>query len=260
MRWDPTRYLEFAAERGRPFDDLVGRIGAEYPDVVVDLGCGPGNLTRRLVARWPKAQILGVDSSPEMIERAVADGVGDRLDFQVADLREWAPGEPVDVVVCNATLQWVPDHLAVLPRLVDAVRRGGWLAFQVPGNFGDRSHTAMAELATSPRWSAAFAGRDRARAAVETPAAYLPALAGLGCTADVWETTYLPVLQGPDAVVRWVTGTGLRPYLQALGSDAEREEFLADYRALVSPAYPEHPWGTVLPFRRVFAVARRGDS
>jgi trans-aconitate 2-methyltransferase len=270
MRWDPQRYLEFAAERGRPFADLVARIGTDNPRLVVDLGCGPGNLTRTLVDRWPGARIHGVDSSTEMIERAVSEsdaavstnseGSTGRLTFEVADLRTWAPPEPVDVIVCNATLQWVPDHLDLLPRLVEGVRRGGWLAFQVPGNFGDRSHTAMSELVRSNRWSAAFEGRDRARAAVEEPATYLETLAGLGCTADVWETTYLHVLQGPDAVVRWVMGTGLRPYLQALEADADRQEFLADYRALVAPAYPERPWGTVLPFRRIFAVAQRGAA
>ena len=257
MRWDPDQYLQFAAERGRPFDDLLGRVPEEDPAVVVDLGCGPGTLTRTLADRWPLARVLGVDSSPEMVQRAVAEGTSERLGFSVGDLRDWRPDEPVDVLLSNATLQWVPDHLVLLPSLVDAVRPGGWFAFQVPGNFGDRSHTAMAEVATSPRWRERFDGRDRARPAVEQPAAYLDRLAGLGCTVDAWETTYQHVLQGPDAVVRWVSGTGLRPYLQVLADDDEREAFLADYRALVALAYPERPWGTVLPFRRIFVVARR---
>ena len=257
MRWDPVRYLEFAAERGRPFDDLLARLPADDPAAVVDLGCGPGNLTRTLARRWPRARVEGIDSSPEMVARAVADYTDDRLTFTVRDIREWRPAEPVDVLVSNATLQWVPGHLDLLPRLVDAVRPGGWFAFQVPGNFGDRTHTAMDDVATSPRWSQRFAGRERAQPAVETPARYLEQLAGLGCTVDAWETTYLHVLTGPDAVVRWVSGTGLRPYLQVLDDD-EREDFVADYRAAVAEAYPERPWGTVLPFRRIFVVAQRG--
>jgi trans-aconitate 2-methyltransferase len=271
MQWDPEQYLQFAAERGRPFHDLLARVGSTDPAAVVDLGCGPGNLTRTLAARWPHAQVLGVDSSAEMIAEArasdpeaegaerAAGGAG-RVRFEVGDLRDWAPAGPVDVLVSNATLQWVPDHLVVLPHLVDAVRPGGWLAFQVPANFGDPSHTAMSEVATSARWSAAFEGRDRARPAVETGLTYLERLAGLGCVVDAWETTYLHVLPGPDAVVRWVSGTGLRPYLQALAGDDERAEFVADYRALVQRAYPERPWGTVLPFRRVFVVAQRAAA
>ena len=192
-----------------------------------------------------------------MTEPRTASGTGTgRLSFRVGDLRDWAPDQPVDVLLSNATLQWVPGHLALLPRLVSAVRPGGWLAFQVPGNFGERSHTAIAELRAAPRWRDRLAGLEIEQPSSEDPSGYLAALVGLGCTADVWETTYLQVLQGPDAVVRWITGTGLRPVLGAL-DDSDREAFVADYRALVAPAYPERPWGTVLPYRRIFAVARR---
>jgi trans-aconitate 2-methyltransferase len=258
MRWDPEQYLQFAAERGRPFHDLLARVGAEDPAVVVDLGCGPGNLTRELARRWPDARVEGIDSSAEMVGAATAAGTDDRLTFAVGDLRDWQPAEPVDVLVSNATLQWVPGHLELLPRLADAVRPGGWLAFQVPANSADPSHTAMTELATSSRWAASFEGRDRARSAVAEPQTYLEVLAGLGCVVDAWETTYLHVLAGDDAVVRWTSGTGLRPYLQALPGAEERDAFLAEYRALVRRAYPQRPWGTVLPFRRVFVVAQVG--
>ena len=264
MRWDPDQYLQFAAERGRPFHDLVARVAADDPRWVVDLGCGPGNLTRTLAQRWPSAVVEGIDSSPEMVAQAkrdtASDPAADRLSFAVGDLRDWAPDGPVDVLVCNATLQWVPGHVDLLPSLLGRVRAGGWFAFQVPGNFDQRSHTAMARVATSPRWRAAFGGRDRARPAVEKPETYVETLAELGCSVDAWETTYLHVLQGADAVVRWVMGTGLRPYLQVLDDDADREQFLADYRRLVTAAYPERPWGTVLPFRRIFVVARRGAA
>jgi trans-aconitate 2-methyltransferase len=260
VKWDPEQYLQFAAERGRPFEDLLARVPAERPVSVVDLGCGPGNLTATLAERWPEAAVQGLDSSPEMVEQAQREHASGRLLFEVADLRDWHAPEPVDVLVSNATLQWVPGHLGLLPGLVEQVRPGGWLAFQVPGNFGERSHTAMAEVATSARWADAFGGRDRARPSVETAQTYLELLAGLGCAVDAWETTYLHVLRGDDAVVRWVSGTGLRPYLQALDDEAEREEFLADYRRLLAPAYPQHDWGTVLPFRRIFVVALRADA
>jgi len=259
MQWDPGEYLQFGDERGRAFVDLVARVPAEAPRRVVDLGCGPGNLTRLLSRRWPDAVVEGVDSSPEMVERATSDGETDRLRFRVGDLRDWSPEEPVDVLLSNATLQWVPGHLDLLARLVSAVRPGGWLAFQVPGNFGERSHTAIAELRGAPRWRERLAGLEIEQPSSEDPAVYLAALVGLGCTADVWETTYLQVLKGPDAVVRWISGTGLRPVLGAL-DDSERADFVAGYRALVAPAYPERPWGTVLPYRRIFAVARRGES
>lgn len=260
MRWDPGQYLRFAGARARPFADLMARVPSHAPDrgpdLVVDLGCGPGNLTRTLAERWPEADVVGVDSSAEMVERAIADGDGPRLRFQVADLREWEPGRPVDVLVSNATLQWVPGHLDLLSRLVAAVRPGGWLAFQVPGNFGEPNHTVLADLLQEPRWRARFDGAQVERPFSEEPSTYLSALVALGCSADVWETTYLQVLEGPDAVVSWMTGTGLRPVLGVLGG-AEREEFLAEYRQRVAPAYPEQDFGTVLPYRRVFAVAQR---
>ena len=256
MQWDPGEYLRFGDERGRAFVDLVARVGAEDPHRVVDLGCGPGNLTRLLADRWPEARVEGVDSSPEMVERARADGETDRVAFRVGDLREWFPVEPVDVLLSNATLQWVPGHLDLLERLVSAVRPGGWFAFQVPGNFDEPSHTAIAELRAMPRWRERLDGLDLEQPASEEPAVYLDRLVALGCRADVWETTYLQVLQGPDAVVRWISGTGLRPVLGALHG-AERDDFVGEYRALVAPAYPERPWGTVLPYRRIFAVAHR---
>ncbi|MGH8968394.1 MAG: trans-aconitate 2-methyltransferase [Actinomycetes bacterium] len=256
MRWDAGDYLRFGRERGRPFHELLARVEAEAPAYVVDLGCGPGNLTRTLAQRWPGAQVDGVDSSPEMVERARADGEHERLRFSLGDVREWTADRPVDVLVSNATLHWVPGHLELLPRLVGALAPGGWFALQVPGNFVEPSHTAIAELRESPRWRGRLAGVDPGQPRSEEPATYLDALVALGCSVDVWETTYLQVLEGPDAVVRWMTGTGLRPVLSAL-DQGEHEEFLADYRERIAPAYPERPYGTVLPYRRVFAVAQR---
>lgn len=249
--WDPDHYLAFADQRGRPFVELVARVGATSPRTVVDLGCGPGNLTALLADRWPAAGVVGLDSSPAMIASARAAGA--RAAFEVADLRDWTPPAPVDVLVSNATLQWVPGHLELLPRLVGHVAPGGWFAFQVPGNFDQPSHTLRAALAAEEPY--AEHTRGVAVPASHDPADYLDALAGLGCEVDAWETTYLHVLTGPDPVFTWVTGTGARPTLQALPDDL-RPGFERELRRRLAAAYPERPSGVVLPFRRVFVVAR----
>jgi trans-aconitate 2-methyltransferase len=256
--WNPTTYLAFADERSRPFADLTSRVGATAPRRVVDLGCGPGQLTAGLAQRWPGAEILGLDSSPEMIEAAQEHAGDDRVRFAVADLRTWTPDAPVDVIVTNATLQWVPDHLDLLPRLVDALAPDGWLALQVPANFGAPSHRLLYQLAADPRFATVTAGLERPAAPDATT--YLAVLAGLGLAVDAWETTYLHVLKGPDPVFRWISGTGARPVLQAL-SEEQRAEFEPAYKQLLRDAYPEQPHGTVLPFRRTFAVAHKpGES
>jgi trans-aconitate 2-methyltransferase len=260
VRWDPAQYLRFADERGRPFRDLmagVGRTGEINPSYVVDLGCGPGNLTVGLADRWPDADIEGVDSSADMIERARQDQARDRVRFSVGDVREWVPQRPVDVLTCNATLQWVPGHLDLLGRLVGFVAPGGWLAFQVPGNFGEPTHTELAAVRTSPRWQPVLGGLDLPRPAVEEPVTYVRRMTELGCAVDAWETTYLQVLPGPDAVVEWMKGTGLRPVLSALDEE-QQAEFVAEYAERLRAAYPQESFGTVLPYRRIFVVATRG--
>lgn len=250
--WDPDRYLAYADERGRPFVELLARVGADDPQDVVDLGCGPGNLTVLLAERWPHARIVGLDSSPEMI--AAARSAGGRVAFEVADLRSWRPDQPVDVLVSNATLQWVPGHLELLPELVGRVVPGGWLAFQVPGNFAEPSHSIRRDLAAADEYAAYTA--DVAVPASHDPTTYLDVLSGLGCRVDAWETTYLHVLEGPDPVFTWVSGTGARPTLQALPDDL-RPRFEDELRRRLAAAYPARDDGTVvLPFRRVFVVAR----
>jgi trans-aconitate 2-methyltransferase len=250
--WDPDRYLAHADHRGRPFLDLLARVGATDPASVVDLGCGPGNLTALLAERWPGAAVAGVDSSPEMVARARADHPG--IDFQVRDLRDWPGSGSADVVVSNATLQWLPDHLDVLARLVAATTPGGWLAVQVPGNFDEPSHTIRRDLAADPAYAAHVAGADHPDS--HDPGVYLDVLSALGCTVDAWETTYLHVLGGEDPVFTWVSATGARPTLQALPDDL-RPEFEREFRERLAAAYPVRADGTVvLPFRRVFVVAR----
>ncbi|MBB6415556.1 trans-aconitate 2-methyltransferase [Streptomyces sp. AK010] len=267
--WDPTQYLRHADHRARPFTDLLARVpdlptrpSADHPRIA-DLGCGPGNVTTLLAARWPTARITGYDNSPEMLDKAHVDHEGPtpgggRLDFGRADVRTWTPDEPHDLIISNATLQWVPGHAERFPDWVAGLKPGGTLAFQVPGNFAAPSHRLMRELAGSPRWRDRLADTLRHADAVHAPEAYLERLTSLGCAADVWETTYIHLLQGEDPVLDWVKGTGLRPVLTALADDPEaREAFVAEYRAALREAYPAGPHGTPFPFRRVFTVARK---
>ena len=258
--WDPTRYRQFGAERSRPFYELVGRVGASEPRFVADLGCGPGELTADLCERWQAAEVLGVDSSAEMIEAAehVAAGLPAgsrrRLRFELADVCDWEPARPVDVIVSNAMLQWLPEHEKLLPRWVSHLAPGGWIAFAVPGNYDQPTHSLLRELAALPRWRDLLSRVAFNRQAAD-PAEYLDLLSREGCAVDAWETTYLHVLEGEDPVLRWYQGTGLRPVIAALDED-QAAEFMAEYGALLRESYPRQPYGTVLPFRRVFVVAQ----
>jgi trans-aconitate 2-methyltransferase len=257
VSWDPDRYGAFADERGRPFADLVARIEAEAPGTVVDLGCGTGNLTRLLAHRWPRARVVGVDASPEMVHSAPTDA---GVELVLGDIRDWprsigadADLGPVDVLVSNAALQWVPGHLELLPGLVGSVASGGWFAFQVPGNFEEPSHVLRRELAAEAPYAGHTAGVDDP--AAHDAATYLHTLRGLGCEVDAWETTYLHVLTGHDPVFTWISGTSLRPTLQALPADL-RPEFEEELRQRLRAAYRARDGAVVLPFRRVFVVAR----
>ncbi len=255
MRWDPQQYGRFAAERGRPFLDLLARVGADRPRRVVDVGCGPGALTALLAERWPDAAVEGLDSSPEMIDAAAAAG-RPQLRFRVADAQSWTPPGDADVVISNATLQWVPTHRELIPRWAAALPGDGWLAFQVPGNFGSFSHALMRELVATARWRDSLTGILRHDDAVGTPEEYAGLLHRSGLSADVWETTYLHVLAGPDPVLEWVRGTGLGPIRAAL-SPTDLAEFEASYAVRLREAYPATEHGTLFPFRRIFAVGHK---
>ena len=264
--WDPAVYGRFGAERSRPFDDLVARIGVTAPRAVVDLGCGPGDLTATLAARWPDARVTGVDSSPEMIGKA--RGIGAGVDFRVGDVRVWQPDPDVDVVVSNATLQWVPEHRGLLTEWARRLTPGAWLAVQVPGNFDAPSHRALRAVAATPRFAPAIGNLTR-DAPVDDAAGYATLLTGLGCAVDAWETTYVHLLPdtaaGPDGatpgagsghpVLRWMEGTALRPVRAALDDDGWRE-FRAELGERLAQAYPARHGLVSFPFRRVFVVAR----
>ncbi|MEL7976261.1 methyltransferase domain-containing protein [Isoptericola sp. F-RaC21] len=258
--WSPTAYLRYTDERSRPFGELVARVVRD-PASIVDLGCGPGHLTPVLRERWPGAAFVGLDASPAMIERARAADPGSR--YELADVRDHAagrgPAPEADLVISNATLQWVPGHRDLLPALAATARQT--FAFSVPGNHDAPSHRALREVAGREPYAAVVGPVERR--AVGDPAEYLELLAGPGWSVDAWETTYTHVLDGDDPVLRWISATGAQPVLHALdthdaahGTDL-RARFDAELGAALREAYPRRPFGTPLAFRRVFAVATR---
>ncbi|GAA0719108.1 methyltransferase domain-containing protein [Dactylosporangium roseum] len=255
--WDPEQYNRFADERARPFHELVARVPTKDAVAVVDLGCGPGTMTATLAARWPDAAVLGIDSSPAMISAAEPLQTA-QLRFQLGDIAGWRPPRgSVDVIVANAALQWVPGHATLLPIWAAALDDGGTLAFQVPCF----AFTAIEDVVSAPRWAPLLSAvlestGPRSNSPVLTPQEYVRILAGAGLTVDVWQTTYHHVLPGADPVLEWFSGTGLRPYFDAL-SGQDLADFRAEVAARLRSAYPREPFGTILPFPRLFVVAHR---
>jgi trans-aconitate 2-methyltransferase len=242
MVWNPKTYLAFADERTRPAAELLARVPDEAPARVIDLGCGPGNSTALLCTRWPDAKIEGLDSSPDMLAQAKKAGV--EAEWIEADVATWKAAAPYDVIYANATYQWLGDHPALLPRLIGFVKPGGTFAFQVPHNMDAPSHVLMRETAAGGPWSAKLA--NVREVAVLPPANYYAILRPHAASVDIWETVY-----------HWVSGTGLRPFVQALDG-AERDAFIAAYKQKLLAAYPPRTDGTTLfPFKRLFVVARR---
>jgi trans-aconitate 2-methyltransferase len=264
--WNPRQYELFSDQRLRPFTDLTCRVGASRPEVVVDLGCGSGAHTLALAGRWPRARVIGVDSSAEMLGQARNRDPSARVEWVHSEVESWDPaglGAPIDVIVSNSLLQWVPSHLRLIPGWVGALAPGGWFAMQVPGNFNAPSHTLLREVAAKSPRAAEILPRLVRGEAVSEPAVYLHVLAGLGCDADTWDTTYQQVLdpggQQAEPVLEWTKGTALLPVFDVLRSEAERAAFVAAYGQALLRAYPRQTYGTVLAFRRIFAVAHKGE-
>lgn len=253
MPWSPSLYLRFEEERTRPSRDLLAAVPLTAARKVVDLGCGPGNSTEVLAERFPGAEVVGVDSSPEMLEAARKRMPDAR--FVQADLSTWTPEPDTDLLFANAVFQWVPDREAVLARLLAALPKGGALAVQMPDNLAEPSHRLMREVAASGPWAAKNAGRRRSP--LPPAQAYYDLLAPLSSRVDIWRTAYMHVLADAPAIVEWVKATGLRPYIEPL-SPEEQAGYLASYTEAIAKAYPPQVDGRViLPFPRLFFVAVR---
>jgi trans-aconitate 2-methyltransferase len=252
--WDAAQYERFAAERERPFHDLMARVPPRDVRFAADLGCGTGKLTRTLLARWPQAVIYGVDNSAEML-RAATDASDARLSFVLQDLAEWQPPRPLDCIVSNAALHWLPDHAQLVPKLVTQLAPAGVLAVQMPNNRAEMPHRALAELIGESPWRECVPPQALAPGA-EGGARYVERLSGLGLTVDCWETIYYHALPSTAAVVEWLKGTTLRPILTVLEPDVAATFLRALTERLVAH-YPALHGRVIFPFRRLFFVACR---
>ncbi len=254
--WDPQQYSRFEAERDRAALDLLLRLPGDLaPREIWDLGCGAGQHAALLKRRHPGAVVHGLDSSPDMLARART--LGADVDWRQGDIATWSPEVPADLILANASLHWLPDHPALLRRLADAMAPGGALAIQMPMAHETRHHTLMRAVAAEGPWAASLAGVETI-APLLAPEACYEVLAGACDAIDVWATTYLHALTGPDAVLEWMKGTALRPYLAALDDPAMRTAYLSALGARLCAAFPTRPDGvTLLPFPRFFLVARR---
>ncbi len=254
MAWDPDLYLRFQDLRLRPALELLARVDLVAPATVVDLGCGTGTSTRLLRERWPSARITGVDNSADML--AAAAKAGGEFTWTQADLGTWAPSEPVDLVFANASLQWVPDHVRLLPQLFSHLAPGGVLAVQMPANHGEPAHRLIQEVAVRGPWKDRFVGFDPWHRPLP-PEQMHRLLAPLGAELDQWDTVYQQAMAGAPAILAWVKGSALRPFLDRLDA-RESAAFEAAYLTALTPAYPELTGGhTLFPFRRRFLVAKR---
>jgi trans-aconitate 2-methyltransferase len=251
-RWNDAQYLKFGDERTRAARDLLVRVPLERVERAVDLGCGPGNSTALLRERWPNARLSGVDNSPEMLERARRDFPA--MEWILGDAGSFRASGPVDLLFANAVFHWLPEHATLFPSLIERVRHGGALAVQMPQSFQEPSHRLMREVRVR-----LFPGRTDVDAAtpVGPPAFYYDLLAPHAAAVDIWRTTYEHVMPDAAAIVEWVKGTGLRPYLDDL-SESERATYLAEYLAAIELAYPAQVDGKRLfSFPRLFIVAVR---
>jgi trans-aconitate 2-methyltransferase len=251
MEWSALQYGIFEAERTRPVRDLLAGIPRRAAGRVIDLGCGPGNSTAELAAHYPAAAIEALDTSPDMVAAARRRLPG--ADIRLADIATWQAPAAYDVILSNAVLHWLPDHAALLPRLVAMLAPGGSLAIQMPDNLAE----PCSRLMHQPRWAGRLAAAAARRTQVGDPAFYYRVLAGSGVRAEIWRTVYHHVLDGPDAVVEWFKGSGLRPFLAAL-PDTDHAAYLDCYRDAIGRAYPPQPDGRLLlAFPRLFVVATR---
>ena len=251
--WSPSQYLKFANERTRAARDLLAQVPPQAPELIYDLGCGPGNSTELLVAAYPKARVVGVDNSPQMLAKARL--ALPNVEFIEADLATWQASTDVDVLFSNATFQWVPDHVAVLQSLLRRLKAGAVLAVQMPDNLNEPSHVAMREAASNAPYADKMRDAAKARDILPAPADYYAALKPLSAQLDIWHTVYNHPVDGIAGIMEWLKGTGLRPFLEPLTAD-EQKNYLARYVTVLAKHYPAQADGKVLlRFPRLFIVA-----
>ncbi|CNH79235.1 trans-aconitate 2-methyltransferase [Yersinia intermedia] len=251
--WDPELYRQFEAERTRPASDLLARISTAQLQHISDLGCGPGNSTQLLHQRFPLAQLVGIDNSVAML--ASAQQRLPECAFLEADIRQWQPSEPQDLIYANASLQWLTDHQQLFPSLLSKLATHGILAVQMPDNQDEPSHRAMREVAENGPWQQTLLEAGAIRAKVLSANQYYDLLAPKAERVDIWRTTYYHPMPSAQAIVDWLRATGLRPFLEPL-SEAMRLDFLQDYLAIIDVAYPQQADGRrLLAFPRLFIVA-----
>lgn len=255
LDWNPALYRRYEDERTRPAQELLARVPLAEARRVVDLGCGPGNSTELLVQRFPAAQVVGTDNSEAMLESARK-----RLpqaQFELSDIATWAPREAPDLIYANAALQWVPDHERLIPRLFAALAPGGVLAVQMPDNRQEPTHRLMRAVAAEAPWAEPIGDADRLRTLLLPLAGYYDLLAADAAQVDVWHTIYQHPMADAAAIVEWVRGTGLKPFVDPLSAEL-RASYLAEYERRVDQAYPVRADGKrLLAFPRMFIVARK---
>jgi trans-aconitate 2-methyltransferase len=250
--WNPSLYLQFASERTRPAAELLARVAKPSAKHIADLGCGPGNSTELLRGAWPDAVITGVDNSPAMLDKA-QKALPD-CQFVNADIGAWQPEQPLDVLYANASLQWVSGHSTLFPHLASLLAKDGVLAVQMPDNWQEPSHALMRQVA------AELGHPAHGRIPLESVQHYYDLLSGSGCEVDIWRTTYFHPMASHQAIVEWLSATGLRPFLQDLDSVSQKA-FLSRYLQLLEEHYPRQQNGQILlAFPRLFIIARRVTS
>lgn len=253
--WNSALYLKFEKERTRAASDLLAHVPKHAAKLIFDLGCGPGNSTELLVEAFPGATVVGVDYSEGML--AVARARVPKAEFIEQDIARWEPSDPVDLIFANAALHFVPDHRALMTRLVSCLRPQGILAVQMPNNMHELSHASMRMVAADGPWADRLVPIAKSRAVIGPVDEYYRLLEPHCRDLDIWQTIYVHPLEGPDGVVEWFEGSGLRPFLDAL-DESERAAFLARYRNELAKGYPTQSNGKVLlRYPRLFFVLRK---